>query len=115
MVNTRQKGNRIERKAVDALNEKGFKCARKQHTRYGNNDFYQLYDIIAVKTGAPFKCIQVKSNRPPNLTQFKKDAIEITPVEHAQIEIWTWYDYKGWKIRRLNSEKQEWEIIKDET
>lgn len=115
MVNTRAKGNRIERKAEDVLNEQGFETARMPHTRYGDNDFFNLYDIIASKAGARFKMIQVKSNSPPNLTEFKQEALDITPFEHAEVEIWVWHDYSGWKIRRLNKENREWEIIKDET
>jgi len=113
MVNTRAKGNRIERKAVDRLKEQNYGCSRIPHTRYGDSDHYNLFDIIAAKPGAPFKCIQVKANRPPNLTEFKKQSKERIPSEHAQIEIWEWHDYSGWKIRRLKQEN--WEIILDQT
>jgi len=113
--NPRAKGNRIERKAEEKLEKQGYNTSRMPHTRYGDNDHYNILDIIAAKPGAPFKCIQVKSNRPPNLTEFKEKVENKLPNEHAQTEIWTWHDYKGWKIRRLNRENKEWETIKDET
>ena len=113
--NPRAKGNRRERQAEERLESKGYETARKQHNRYGASDFFKIYDIIAVKPGAPFKCVQVKSNSPPNLTEFKEDAAEITPEKHAEIEIWIFHDYKGWEIRRLNRADNEWQTVVDET
>lgn len=113
--NPRAKGNRIERKAEDKLHNEGFSTARMPHTRYGDNDFFNLFDIIAVKPGAPFKCVQVKANSWPNLTQFKEDALEKMPRQNCQILLYRWTDYKGWTIRLLNREKEEWETILDET
>lgn len=115
MVNTRRKGNRTERKAENRLKQQGYRCSRMPHTRYGDNDHFQLYDIIAVKPGEPVKFIQVKTNKPPNLSEFKKKALEKTPLKHGEIEIWTWHDYKGWKIRELNRINKEWETTLDET
>jgi len=112
--NPRAKGNRRERQAEEKLQDNGYSTARKQHNRYGASDFYNLYDIIAVKPGEPVKFIQIKSNSPPNLGEFKSGALEITPVEHAEIEIWVNHDYEGWHIRRLNRMNKEWETVVDE-
>jgi len=113
MVNPRAKGNRIERKAENLLNDAGYRTARMQHTRYGDNDFFNLYDIAAVQPDKPVKFIQVKSNQQPNLQEFKKETLETVGLE-AQVEIWTHYDRKGWKIRRLNRMNKEWETLVDE-
>jgi len=113
MVNPRAKGNRIERKAKNLLNDAGYRTARMQHTRYGDNDFFNLYDITAVQPGKPVKFIQVKSNQQPNLQEFKKETLETVGLE-AQVEIWTHYDRKGWEIRRLNRMNKEWETLVDE-
>jgi len=115
MVNTRAKGNRTERKAEDRLKEQGYSCSRMPHTRYGDSDHFNLFDILAVQPGEPVKFIQVKTNTPPNLSEFKEKALETAPLKHGEIEIWTWHDYQGWKIRELNRVNKEWEIIKDET
>lgn len=114
MVNTRQKGNRIERKAEQQLENQGYQISRMPHTRYGPSDFFNMYDIIAMKPGAPLKMIQVKANQPPTLTQFKEKALKTTPLEHVQIEIWTHHDRLGWKTRRLNRVNKEWETLVDE-
>lgn len=109
--NPRAKGNRIERKAEDRLHEQGYNTARMPHTRYGDSDFFNLFDIVAMKPGAPFKLVQVKSNSPPNLEEFKKEALEITPLKHAEIEVWVRYDREGWKVRKLNRETKKWSVL----
>jgi len=114
MVNTRQKGNRIERKAEDRLQNNGYRTARMPHTRYGDSDFYNLYDIIAVKPDAPLKMVQVKTNQFSKLEKYLQQSLETTPEKHCIIEYWVWHDYKGWEIRRLNREKKKWEKILDQ-
>lgn len=110
--NTRAKGNRIERKAEDRLEDQGYSTARKNNSRYGASDFYNLYDIVAVKTGEPVRFIQVKANSFPNLTEFKQESQSIIPVEHAVVELWCWHDYKGWEIRVLKDDN--WLTVVDE-
>jgi len=112
MVNTRQKGNRNERKCEALLKEKGFSTSRMPHTRYGPSDHFSLFDIIAMKPDAPIKMIQVKSNTPPNLAEFKEECLEVAPLKHAEIEIWTHFDREGFQIRRLKDD--EWQTLVDE-
>jgi Holliday junction resolvase len=112
--NTRAKGNRIERKAEDRLEDQGYNTARKNNSRYGASDFYNLYDIVAVKPGEPVKFIQVKANSFPNLTDFKHESKDIIPEEHAEVELWCHHDRVGWEVRRLNRIKKEWVTLVDE-
>ena len=115
MVNTRSKGNRIERKAKNRLENQGYQVSRMPHTRYGDNDHFQLYDIIALKPGEKVRLIQVKSNQKPNLSQLRKDSEELAPFKHATVEAWTWVDYEGWVIDRLTPAQSGWETVIDET
>jgi Holliday junction resolvase len=114
MVNTRQKGNRLEREAEEILHEKGFNTARMPHTRYGDSDFFNMYDIIAMKPGAPLKMVQVKANQASGVTELKNQSINEAPFKHAEIELWQKFDYQGWKIRRLNPETENWELQRDD-
>lgn len=114
MVNTRAKGNRIERKAETRLKKKGFSISRMPHTRYGDSDHYNLYDIIAVKPGEKVRMIQVKSNQKPNLSTLREESKKIAPLKHARVEAWTWYDYKGWVIDELTPAQSGWETVLDE-
>lgn len=115
MVNTRKKGNRIERKAEDRLKEDNFVTSRMPHTRFGDSDHYNLYDIIAAKPGAPFKCIQVKANAFPNHQNFKEKSLETVPTKHCDVEMWKWVDYQGWHIKKLDTQKKEWKTVVDQT
>lgn len=114
MVNTRKKGNRIERKAETRLKEKGFETSRMPHTRYGDSDHFNLYDIIALKPENPVRLIQVKTNSKPNMKQLKKDSKEIAPFKNVRVEAWTWYDYQGWVIDIFKPETDEWKTIEDQ-
>lgn len=114
MVNSRAKGNRLEREAEEKLQEKGYQTARMPHTRYGDSDFYNMYDIIAMKPGEPFKLVQVKANQASGVNELKNDSLEAAPFKHAEVELWQKFDYEGWKIRRLNKETEDWELIEDQ-
>jgi len=114
VVNTRAKGNCIERKAEDKLEEQGFECSRMPHTRYGDSDHFNLYDLIAVKPGEKIRLIQVKSNQKPNLTVLREKSEELAPFQHATVESWTWFDYEGWVIDVLTPAQDGWETVLDE-
>lgn len=114
MVNTRRKGNRLEREAEKQLQEQGYDTSRMEHTRYGENDILGLFDIIASKPGAPFKLIQVKANQASKLEDFKEGCRQKVPFQHSEIEYWIKYDYQGWEKRRLNSEGTELKTFADE-
>jgi len=61
-MNTYLKGLRNENKAISEMEKLGFKCFRAKITRFNNNDFFGLFDIVAVKKYYPCVWIQVKSN-----------------------------------------------------
>jgi len=114
VVNTRQKGNRLEREASEQLQNQGYKTSRMPHTRYGENDILGQFDILASKPDAPFKLIQVKANQASKLAEFKKSCRKNIPFQHAEIEYWIKYDYQGWEKRRLNKEGTELKTFVDE-
>jgi len=105
MVNTRRKGNRIERKAEKRLEKQGYETSRMPHTRYGDSDHFNLYDIIAVKPGEKVRMIQVKSNQKPNMSELKQESEDVAPFKkHVRVEAWVWHDYEGWEIHELQND-----------
>lgn len=114
MTNTRQKGNRIEREAEKQLQEQGYQTVRMPHTRYGDNDFWNLFDILAVKPDAPLKCVQVKSNQASKLQEFKSGCRQKIPLKRCEVEYWIKHDYQGWEKRRLLKEGTELKTFVDE-
>lgn len=100
--NPKAKGQRRERQAEERLHEDGWETVRPKHSRFGDTDFFNLFDIIAVKPGNVIRFIQVKCNEARGINQFAKDAMRIMPFDHCHVEFWVYKDYYGWWARRLN-------------
>lgn len=116
MVNTRAKGKRNQRKCVEHL-VKEENYDRKEievqtDNKFGNNDFWNMFDIIALGSNGKPRFIQVKSNRFGGLKDIKEFALEHMNLDHCNVEIWTWFDYKGWAIQKL--EEKGWTVTLDE-
>ena len=105
------KGNQIELMAARYLETKGFYCQRAQRTmrpigkgRYVSaaNDFFGVFDIVAVSPGAePVRFIQTTMGRGNAWSRRKKVEEEAYkfPVHHiCSIEVWRWVG--GGKKRR---------------
>ena len=113
MVNTREKGQRIERKAKKSLEKNNYKV----HKAYmggkyrKNRDIFNLFDLIAVREDK-IKFIQVKANRASGQGEIKEQS-DFIP-EWVDIELWVWHDNEGWRIKRLSREDDKWETILDE-
>lgn len=65
MVNCYRKGLRLEKKVMGIFEIVGYKCWRAKITRFGKNDFFGCFDIIAVAKEHPTAWIQVKSGKMP--------------------------------------------------
>ncbi len=61
MVNTYRKGYRLEKKVMEIFELVGYTCWRAKITRFGKNDFFGCFDIIAIAKEHPTAWIQVKS------------------------------------------------------
>lgn len=89
MVNTRAKGNRIERKAVESLELQGYLVyrVRGSSNRFNQkNDIFGLFDLLCCKPNET-KLVQVKSSQKPNLkpfAEFKQN------YPQFNVEIWIW-------------------------
>lgn len=96
-MNTRQKGNKTELRAVKELEKEGWLVYRvKGSTKFNKNvDIFGLFDIYAIKTFTGTTCtrlIQCKTNRRPNLKPFKEFRKKYPGIV---VEIWVWIDYYG--------------------
>ncbi len=65
MVNTYRKGYRLEKKVMEIFEAVGYKTWRAKITRFGKNDFFGCFDIIAIAKEHPTAWIQVKSEKMP--------------------------------------------------
>ena len=100
MVNTRVKGQRTVRKGIQILTDSGYTCDTVE--KYGkfvkDKDLFNLFDVVAFKN-RKFLFIQFKTNKPGQ--KWKEPYIEFAQKhgsEHVSIQIWNWFDRKGFKI-----------------
>lgn len=92
MVNKRAKGSRNELKVKKMLEEVGYECIKKVHTKHSPGDYFGKYDLIC-KSCNNWRLIQVKSNR--NATPIEREAIQEDKVpSNTTKEIWIMHDRK---------------------
>lgn len=98
-MNSREKGNKAERKCVRILEDAGYLTYRVPASKMyqKNQDIFHLWDVLAVKDHETL-LIQVKCNRTKSMKLHKEFA-----KKHPQItcEFWVWVDYRGFERKRL--------------
>jgi len=67
------KGSRREREAVEIYQQAGFATYRPATVRYGENDIFGLFDILAVSpSNSAVHAVQVKSNRASGIRSWSR-------------------------------------------
>lgn len=77
-ANTKQKGARAERECCGIYESAGYRCHSPKATRYGDNDIFNLFDILAVpESGAlgSVHLVQVKCNGARGIESWREDAL----------------------------------------
>lgn len=95
---SKKKGDRRERKVVDMLEKAGFNVETPNYSRYQNTDFFNLFDLIAIRKNDKPHYIQVKSNSARGIQKFTSKCQDFIPFEHAKIEYWVYHKREGWRI-----------------
>ena len=78
-MSTKQKGRRREAQAEDIYHSVGYRTFRPRNTRFGDNDLFNLFDILAIPPAgsvAPVMLSQVKSNEARGIEQWVTDAMD---------------------------------------
>ena len=106
MVNSRAKGHNTERRAKKELESIGWLVdkARGSMRWSKNNDFFNMWDLIAIRGGI-LRFIQVKTNNKPKLDKFINWRNKWVGAYSDCIicEIWIYYEknkakkWKGWR------------------
>lgn len=107
MVNNRRKGDRIERKAKEELEEAGYLVEKPVRTKYSRKDFFNLFDLIAIKENKPMRFIQVKGG------SYAQDVVDglvefgakYLKDKSATVELWAHQDYQGFVSKKIVPEK----------
>lgn len=108
MTNSRQKGRRTLAKAKQHYEEEGWLVDevelggkfRKSRDLFSSEDF-SGFDLVGLRQGKVI-LIQVKTNTPPNLTEYGCFARKYGG-NAVLIESCTWYDRRGWVFHKFSS------------
>ncbi len=110
---SKAKGDKRERDAKEILEESGFSVEKRWNRRFGSNDYFELFDLMASREDE-FRFIQVKSNSTSGaLKEIRKDS-DFLPfdLDFFNLEVWVCYDRKGWRVHRLAEDG--WTVLIDE-
>lgn len=91
------KGSRREREAVELLKSAGYATYRPATVRFGENDMWGLFDVMAIAPDKPMRAVQVKSNRAVGV----RDWCAHTALWRAHgyvTEYWVPVDNQGWRV-----------------
>ena len=102
-MSKRSKGKYYEKKARDLLSSQGFTCETKNYSRFQGQDFFNLFDILAV--GSHVKLVQVKTNA-SHFYKARKDIakwVAENNIRNVSCEVWLKEPRKEWRIEIINN------------
>jgi len=91
------KGSRREREAVQLLQRAGYATYRPATVRFGENDVWGLFDVLAIAPDLPLRAIQVKSNRAAGIRDWARQTT-LWRRHGFLTEYWVPEDHKGWRV-----------------
>lgn len=97
------KGTRREQQCCEIFENAGYMTYRPATVRFGENDVFGLFDLVAMKTDAPPWYVQVKSNGAYGIEAWCEKVREIFPFEHGRAAYAVPYDQYGWRLIRVGS------------
>lgn len=109
---SKRKGKRRERQAREILESLGYYVETPNATQFQREDFFGLFDIIAIHPERKPLLIQVKSNRAADINDFTEKSDKRIPEEYFNIEFWVCHDGEGWRV--LEVSEGEYEVTYDE-
>ena len=92
------KGDRRERQAREILEDAGWTVETPNYTRYGNTDFYNAFDLIAMHPNEKVKLVQVKSNTANGIQELADRVQEFVNFSACSVEYWICHDNEGWRV-----------------
>lgn len=102
MVNSRKKGLRNQRKAVDVYESVGFNAITPNATKFQREDFFGYFDIIAMHPETKPHYVQVKSESARGINDFSDSVMDIVPSEYVRVFYFVYHSYEGWRIIEIS-------------
>jgi len=104
---SKNKGKRREREARSVLESVGYEVETPNATKFQREDFFNLFDIIAIHPKQKPRLIQVKSNVARGINGFASEVDEKIPTQYFRVQYWVCYDRKGWRVINVKSGEKE--------
>lgn len=100
------KGTRREREAVELLQLAGYATYRPATVRFGENDVWGLFDVLAIAPDRPLRAIQVKSNRAVGIRDWCRHT-RLWRAHGIRTEYWVPVDNRGWRLIRCHTDPMD--------
>lgn len=97
-INTYKKGYKNERRCLKELEDLGYRCWRAKITRFGQNDYFNLFDLCCVKQNLPTLWVQVKSNKVSKKVRENIKVFGEDYLSYNEVLVAVWIDRVGWKL-----------------
>lgn len=102
-MSNRSKGQRRERQARHILEDEGYHVDTRPDVMYQNTDYFNKFDLLAMRADERPVFIQVKANGARGIRETVEWVQENVPLEHVKVEYWVCHDSEGWRILELTS------------
>lgn len=101
---SRKKGNRRENQAAKLYEDAGYVTERSVQANYGTrSDWFELFDIMAIRPGEELRFAQVKSNNAGGVREWFTTAETLVPPE-VELDFLVCHDREGWRLLRPSDE-----------
>lgn len=111
---SKKKGDRRERLARELFTESGFYVENPNFSRFGNKDFYNLHDFMAVHPEFKVIFVQVKSGSASGINEYIEKCSEMFPSEHTLIYYMVYHKREGWRLIEIDLTEQTRVVVVDE-
>ena len=107
MASSKQKGDKNELEARTIYEDAGYLVENPNFYRYGNKDFFNLFDFMAIRPDSKVVFGQVKTNRAQGINAFADEVREHFNFDHVIIEYWVRYNREGWRVIQITPDGRE--------
>jgi|AKVG01.1.fsa_nt_gi hypothetical protein len=95
------KGQRRERQAKEIYEQAGYQVAHPERSKFGDNDLFNHWDLLAMQPGSRPRFVQVKSNRATGIRTVQQDMQRYFAWGYCVGEYAVCHDREGWRLITL--------------
>jgi Holliday junction resolvase len=92
------KGQRRERQCKAIYEAAGFAVAHPERAKFGDNDLFNQFDLLAMQPARRPRFVQVKSNRATGIRTMQHDLPEFFAFGFCMAEYAVAHDNEGWRL-----------------